>query len=379
MLIQRVLFPVVLALSATSWVFAQGDKTVNITYSANGSSVTKSAVVDSGSTATGNVDGTSVPVPDSSVDRATAQSLGLINTDGSLNANLFEKDSMGNILMQEETIGDGTKFNQAVSKPISLQATDDSGKTKTVTTRVLVSPDPKKPGAILIGNNTLGTGLDATFMFKTQKITWNNSETNVPGGKKKASLDGPVVPNGALRLVFPNTTFATAGNSVTADAFIMTSSPFSIVSQTLAAQLGLTVTGTLDLTSNSALLDQLEFAGFYADSAPNFGIFNEALLPGVRLLTDDGSIVQIADLPVLIDPIGSAALLGYDFFTNPDALLDNAPITDITFISSTGDTFFSSVPEPATTFLVGFALTGVLALRFASRRMRPVIEASEKL
>jgi len=103
------------------------------------------------------------------------------------------------------------------------------------------------------------------------------------------------------------------------------------------------------------------------------------LLPGVRLLTDDGSIVQIADLPVLIDPIGSAALLGYDFFTNPEALLDNAPISEITFISSTGDTFFSSVPEPATTFLVGFALAGVLALRFASRRMRPVIEASEKL
>ena len=379
MLIQRFFSTVMLGLFTASWVCAQGDKTVSVTYSAGGSSVTKSTIVDSGSTATGNVDATSVPVPDSSIDRDTAQSLGLINKDGSLNANLFEKDSMGNILMQEQTIGDGTKFSQAVSKPISIQATDDSGKTKTVMTRVLVSPDPQKAGATLIGNNTLGMGLDATFTFKTQKITWNNTETSVPGGKKKASLDGPIVPNGALRLVFPNTTFANAGNSVTTDAFIMTSSPFSIVSQALATQLGLTVTGTRDLTSNSALLDQLEFAGFYADSAPNFGVFNEALLPGLRLLTDDGSIVQIADLPVLIDPIGNAALLGYDFFTNPDELLDNAPISEITFISSTGDTFFSSVPEPATTFLVGFALAGVFFLRLASRRMRAAIQSSEKL
>jgi hypothetical protein len=99
----------------------------------------------------------------------------LLDGNGDPNPDLYEKAANGDILVVQAKDASGATSVSAVNKPITIESTDDKGKKKTVTLRVVVPTDPKDKSPTLLGKDFL-KAVDGTQTYATDVLTFDNTE-----------------------------------------------------------------------------------------------------------------------------------------------------------------------------------------------------------
>lgn len=149
-------------------------------------------------------------------------------------------------------------------------------------------------------------------------------------------------------------------NSILGDFFLVTGSPFTIISTTLASSLGLSPTGTFDLFNNRPdVFRRLFVDGFLDESDPV--PFNVLSIATFAIPNEAGGFINFQDVPVLVNPFNTDANI---FGTN--ILFLDSPRAGPTTIDFVSNQLQYSVPEPTTLALVVIGLAGVVG--FARRR-----------
>lgn len=300
----------------------------------------------------------------SELSRDTATKAGLIKEDGTFDKSKFETNADGSIKTTTAEQADGTDVKYAITKPIKVEATDDKGVKKEVSVRMTVIADPKKKGSDLLGRNW-GAAAKVTETWANNKITFNNPSDEGKTKKEKSTKKSKVEPGSDFTEEYWDgvTFYGLAGSSMSQDTFLCRSSDSTMISQNMATTLGLTITGQVDLSDQTQLLDVLEKAGLYSESALP-AVFNTALLPGVQVLTDDGTLLAGADMTVLINPASDQCLFGQDLLVGGLKTIGGVPLDPtegIGYLHETEEFFFTPVPEPATLSLL--ILGGLAVLR----------------
>lgn len=339
-------------------------KTVKATFKIGGKDCEVTSVLDGGATGVGA----------SEISRAEARKCGLIDDKGEFVKEHFQTDGTGAIITKKFEQADGTTIEYALSKPIEIKITDDNGTVCPATVPVTVIVDKTKKGSNLIGRDW-GSIAKVTETWADNKATWPNDPKeakgkvkNVDAKKTKQDSDGEMKYWDGLRLGL------SPDPDVEAEAFLMLGLPHAaILSQELAAVLGLSTTGSMDLTDTDELEELLKY-GFYADSSPSFGIFDLAVVPFFHLLTDDGTPVIATDVTVLINRVSDLNVLGRNFFLDELDSIGGLQIVSSGYLHETQTFWFEPVPEPGALVLLATGI--VLGVWNRRREARQVVAAN---
>ncbi len=226
---------------------------------------------------------------------------------------------------------------------VTLNATDSKGNKCPFKTTVYVSQKADD----LSKDNILGvpwqTGADACYRAKGQSVLWP-WEKPPPADPKKPATPKTDTKSGTIKKVF-DVGFGYAGNKAVADMVYM-SSPFSILPQSIAKELGAPVVGSVDLKSLSP-------EEYLLLSLSDQNLTLQSLFDVIE--------VDLFDLG--IGPVGSLAKLlvssdlNSDFGILGDDLLQGE-LNGATYLySATEMSLYFNIPSPGVlTLLVGGAL-----------------------
>lgn len=311
-----------------------------------GATATKKLVVDTGARGT-------------TLSRADAKQLGLLKADDTDNG-----FAAGDVKIGTAVVG-APEPTAHFSKLLSIMAkgkkadgtTDNDAAFKDAPNKRVVYPKKNEPDL----ESLLGTNFVSNL--GTTRLT-----INPDGAASFFDAPPPVVPVRAIRLVeeilTPELVGAgldprrivegiTLNDTVAADFFLVTGSPFTIISESLQLSLGLSAIGDFDLFNDAPdIFDRLMIDGFFGATDP--GLFDIVSIDSFAVPTEGGIDLIFEDVPVLVNPFE----INQNIYGTNILFRDGLP-TVVDYINNQVHVGVSEVPEPSILLIFSIGLLGM--------------------
>jgi hypothetical protein len=249
-------------------------------------------------------------------------------------------------------------YNTYVFPNVNVTATGTDGKACSAPTTVYVSQTNDSLGGKSLLGDPWQVTVNAMYGAKNKTATWMTPPPPAPAPKKEA-VPKTDSKTGDIKQVETGVGFSSSGNTATSDMVVYSGADYSFIPQTVAAELGATPIGSVDLSSTDP--DLLLDMGIGDMNGDGQTVFPEIQVDSSTLgIGPPGSVTDL----LVNDNINS------DFGIIGDNLLQGTDgVNGLLYVSDDGTgnsaLYYTPVPEPAS-----FSLLAIGGVSLLMRRKR---------